>query len=626
MSWLGILGVAALTAIVTSLLSGVVASLGVDWYHVSSFEGKSGYLVIFIILAGLLGGFLFGGVAASVLASTANASFGKALGYSLMIVLIGAILTTAALRAMADIPPTLDGKELMLLVEVRWPATQLTSPANDRVVRTLELGILSGNVQRLSRQGPLWMEDARKEEGRWIVPGAVELFTNRGTRVVKVSPTIPGALGLMLPMNGTPSTRNLQWSPWLPRLSGSGGPTDISFAYRFKVIPRDQPSRTEMIGAFQVDTIADKFFLEAPDNDPPVMTSTAEFAVRYRGKLLAFDADGDAGTANLADKDGQPPAALQLPITRVQAVATLPGLPTALLIRVSSPDRPSTCRLLTDGGSAVIMTVVARCDYQLTALPLADNDEWRNAAKTARPSNGRIDRATFMHAGSYLFANAIFNTENRLVRPVDEAALSSGFSTSDVTPPLGNSADGRSIVRIGQAWEPSGTAVLQDFDTETNTSHLLIIDKVATRFASSDAVDLEWFNHYYEWHRAADGNDRLTARANVDPLPYRGVLHTESSGNLTYLLQPSGAALCAKLVEFLRSDFAAENIVKSEYADSYVLHIEGVEVNLFVNTSDRQVTLFLGSGGDNALVRRIATAFDAVLATGKCNELFESLR
>ena len=55
MSWLGTVGIAVLTAAFGALLSGIVASLAVDWYRISSFEGGSGYFVIFIALGGLLG-------------------------------------------------------------------------------------------------------------------------------------------------------------------------------------------------------------------------------------------------------------------------------------------------------------------------------------------------------------------------------------------------------------------------------------------------------------------------------------------------------------------------------------------------------------------------------------------
>jgi hypothetical protein len=623
MSWLTILAVAVLTAIFSALLSGIVASLGVEWYHVSSFEGKSGFLVIFIILAGLIGGLLLGGVTAGVVAAGADPGFGKALGISLLIVLIAASVTAGTMRALADVPPTLDGEQLMLLVEVRWPASQMTSPAKDPVYRTLELGILSGSVQRLTRQGPLWMEDARMEDGRWIVPGAVELFTNRGARVIQVQPIIPGSYGLMLPMDATPTTRDLQWSAWLPRMNAGSGSSDDGFSYRYKVAPRSQPSRTETVGAFQVDTIADRFFLEAQGSRPAVMTARAEFVIRYRGQPVSFGAVSDSMTDTEAEpgkvSQGQPSGTE----TRVQAVATLPGLPTALLVRVAMHGEPATCRLLTDAGSRVITSVVANCDYLLTAMPITTDKVWREAARAFKPIDGRIDRETFMRPGTYLFNDALFDADQRIVRRIDQAAYSNGFNSPSNIPPLGISPDGRSIVRVGEAWEPERMPALQDFDVETNTSHLLRIDRAATRFAGSDAVDIEWLERYFLWQRGDDGHDRLVARSKVKPLPYQGVLYTEDSGDLAYHVQPAGSAICDRLAEFLVSDFRAERAIKAEYGESYSATVEGIPVTVFVNSTDHQVVLFLDSGSDMSLVRRIAEAFNGLLATGKYDELFE---
>jgi hypothetical protein len=624
MSWLTILSVAVLTAISSALLGAVVASLGVDWYHVSSFEGKSGFLVVFIILACLVGGLLLGGATAGVVAAGAAPGFGKALGISLLIVLLAAGAAAAILRALADVPPTLGGEKLMLMVEVRWPAAQTTTPAKDAELRTLELDILSGNVQRLSRQGPLWMEDARNEDGRWIVPGAVELFTNRGTRVIQVQPAIPGANGLLLPMDGTPGPRDLDWSAWLPRVDPAGGSVDDGFTYRFKVMPRSHASRSETIDAFQVDTIADSFFLEAPGARPAVMTARAEFVIHYRGQPISFDAPGDAGNRTDAQVGQQSSASPRQ--TRVQAVATLPGLPTALLVRVEMQGQPATCRLLTDAESRVLISVVASCDYLLTALPITTDTAWREAATVFRPISGRIDRETFMHPGIYLFNDALFDTDRRIVRRIDQAAFSNGFNSPSNVSPLGMSPDGLSIVRVGEAWTPDRMPALQDFDTETNTSHLLVIDRVATRFAGSDAVDNEWLQHYYEWQRAGHGHDRLVARAKVTPLPYQGVVHTEDSGDLVYRVQPAGTAMCDRLAEFLVSDFAAERAVKAEYGESYSATVQGIRVTVFVNASDHQVALFLDSGGDMSLVRRIAEAFNAQLATGRYDELFEQVQ
>ena len=138
MGWLGTFFIAVLTAALGALLSGIVASLAVDWYRISSFEGGSGYFVVFIALAGLLGGFLIGGITARVVAGGAQPGFGKGLGYALLIVLLLAGAVAGISRWLADVPPTRQGERLMLLVEVRWPAAQQHSPASDPVVRVLE--------------------------------------------------------------------------------------------------------------------------------------------------------------------------------------------------------------------------------------------------------------------------------------------------------------------------------------------------------------------------------------------------------------------------------------------------------------------------------------------------------
>ena len=38
----------------------------------------------------------------------------------------------------------------------------------------------------MSGDGPLWIDDLRREDGRWIVPGVVEIFTSRGKKIVDV--------------------------------------------------------------------------------------------------------------------------------------------------------------------------------------------------------------------------------------------------------------------------------------------------------------------------------------------------------------------------------------------------------------------------------------------------------
>ena len=50
MSWISTIFAALISAVAGLLLSGFVASLAVGWYRISSFEGGSGYFVVFMAL------------------------------------------------------------------------------------------------------------------------------------------------------------------------------------------------------------------------------------------------------------------------------------------------------------------------------------------------------------------------------------------------------------------------------------------------------------------------------------------------------------------------------------------------------------------------------------------------
>jgi hypothetical protein len=60
MSWLLSIFIGLPAAAVGCLGAGVVAGLCVDWYRISSFEGASGYFVVFMALLGMLGRLVVG--------------------------------------------------------------------------------------------------------------------------------------------------------------------------------------------------------------------------------------------------------------------------------------------------------------------------------------------------------------------------------------------------------------------------------------------------------------------------------------------------------------------------------------------------------------------------------------
>ena len=121
MSWLSTIFIALITGAVGLFLSGYVASLAVSWYRISSFEGGSGYFVVLTAIGGMVFGLVLGVVVSRVVAMTANPGFLKGLGWSLLCMLLTVTTVGGSSRLKADIPPTIDGEELMLQFIAAWP-------------------------------------------------------------------------------------------------------------------------------------------------------------------------------------------------------------------------------------------------------------------------------------------------------------------------------------------------------------------------------------------------------------------------------------------------------------------------------------------------------------------------
>lgn len=100
------------------LLAGFIASLCVQWYHISSFEGESGYYVVQIALGGILAGFIVGAVT-TLLVMRRQGSFAKGFGISIAMLLAVAAVSLGLAWLFGDIPPTLDGNNRQLRAEVQ---------------------------------------------------------------------------------------------------------------------------------------------------------------------------------------------------------------------------------------------------------------------------------------------------------------------------------------------------------------------------------------------------------------------------------------------------------------------------------------------------------------------------
>ena len=604
MSWPGSILVGVITAAVACVVAGAVAMLCVEWYRISSFEGKSGYYVAGIALVGLFAGLIIGLVTSHIAAGTLHPSFLKSLGASLLVVLaIGGTIGGVA-RLMADVPPKIGGEELLLAVEVRWPASQTESPAKDGVARRLRFRALAGNVARVDKEGPLWMEDAHQVDGRWVVPGAVELFTSRGKRALEIEPAPSKPSGFLLPVPAYPGKQQLEWSEWMPRARPGAPPLPDGMTLRFKVLPRSQPVRVQTFGPFQIATLAEGFYDDVLAGEHRIAAS-ATFRVTYRGTPVTIDDRNEDGTTTKYD--------------RAADVARLPGAHDALLVRATSSEQSGPKYLLVADGDRVRAEYVAQ-GTQGPPAPLVTNDLARfTRARDRMPTPGTVDETTFAQAGDYLFDGALLSTQPPQVQ---RFKVSEDQRLNPNVFPLGISPDRHQVVRVGFADDYRSNALVVT-NVQTGESATVQIDEVRMRVSEVSALDPAWLQHYYDWSPGANGTLRLVAKENVKPLPWRGVLDASSNdGYREYKVGPAGKGMFGAMADFLTKEMGATRTEDDVASSSYEAHIDGQLVHLYENESEHHVSIFMDRDKDSRLVATIAERFDAALATGKYDSLF----
>jgi hypothetical protein len=273
MTWLTSIFAALLTGVASLLLAGLISNACVSWYSVSSREGAAGYFVIFTAIGGGIAGFIIGLITARIVSANYGAGFPKELGAALGVVL--AISGVAALlcRLLADVPPTIDGQELTLEVEFRFPAsTNTTTPPTADGEWTFQLASLAGYTQRNSDTGKVATDKARLESGRWIVPTEVLLFTERGKRSVSLYRTeTKDVFGFLLPLPRRPGKVFQEWSDWIPRQQANGQPwpaDKMSCRFRLQKVPLPPAPKTQAEYQAEEDAKKEAEFTAIPADAP----------------------------------------------------------------------------------------------------------------------------------------------------------------------------------------------------------------------------------------------------------------------------------------------------------------------------------------------------------------------
>ncbi len=239
MSWLSSFFVGVLTSVVTAVAGGIVAAGCVNWYRISAAGGESGFFLIGIVLLSCLAGFVGGLILSRFFGGLGLGGFCRGCAIS-----SGAMLGLAAAGAgiawsLADIPPTIKGRQLDLMVEIRLPqgVTQpRRSEGNAYIV--LESAEAPGKPARARQSGMLDLDNATEKDCCWVLPGSVFLFTTRGHRLLTVV-FHHKATHFELPFPPHPDARYEQWSEWLQSPTAPKRRRDEKLSYRFRVQPRE---------------------------------------------------------------------------------------------------------------------------------------------------------------------------------------------------------------------------------------------------------------------------------------------------------------------------------------------------------------------------------------------------
>jgi hypothetical protein len=606
MSWLLSIVIGILTAIIGAVATGTIAALAADWYRVPSREGASGYFVVGFILLALIVGFVVGIVASRMVAARPDPGFLKAFGFA-QLAMLGTVGVIGGIsRLLADVGPTIGGKDLILNVEFRWPKGQEPPPATEQW--RLELASVSGRVQRNSEDGPAWREDARLEDGYWIVPGAVNLYTSRGDRVITLRPDGILPMGYVANIPAWPGRKSLEWSEWYPRQKAGGPALPNEFRFRHRLVQAGEPIRTQQVGDFEIITRAQSVGSVTYQGHPRTWTVYGTFSLRYRGQPLLVEG---------RKVEGETPVRYE----EVSEVAVIPGERPALLVMVNAEQGYGEVTLLAPEGDAVRTEYISHGPGLEMAPPLTNDVDAFQRIAGRSSADGQVDTIAYRHPGLYLFTDALLDTRTRTVRRFTAERLS---NLIDRINPLAISPDEKSFVRLAYHPDLGDRTIFEVINTATGEHYQVPIDKYQMRFGEYDDLSPLYVAHYFTWVKDRSGDDRLVAREKVKPLPYQGRTRVEYDYQ-EYRVHLAKASLRPAVIEWMVAEFKGEALPQEGLSDfSREVKIDGKVVNVSWSEDDGHVGIWMDRGQDVGLVSTIGNRLNEVLKTGQLDRHFQA--
>jgi hypothetical protein len=238
MNWL----VTIFAGLLGSLTAGAgiiaIASLWVKWFRISSFEGASSYFVVGLGLLGAVVGFILSIIVARVAHAQIGLQWYIQIGTAFAAVAASLLLVLAISCLNVDLTPDSGGQGIVVVWEIRLPEeVGIAFPGKadpgewtDEELRLQLVSVVSGK----SGEAVFDREAFHLDDGQWILPARVSLFTSKGELCVNLS--LAGLSdGFWPPVMPTPSPSYFQWSAWSRTNNSNETPDDSSAVmYRFK--------------------------------------------------------------------------------------------------------------------------------------------------------------------------------------------------------------------------------------------------------------------------------------------------------------------------------------------------------------------------------------------------------
>lgn len=252
MSWLISLGTGLITATLGGVTMGFLADRWTVWFRVSNFEGAAGFFVLFNILFGAVGGLAIGVICARHAIHGNEINFLRGLLVATAWVgVLGGVLGVVS-YGIADHPPRLEGRTLLLDLEIRTPPRPLGEENSE-----LKPMVYLENAQgRTTSYAAVDSQPARQEEGGWILPASLPLKSSSSPRTVRVYWPDGPNVTVPVPLPPKPTRSHFGWSDWLSPASvdcrkdsvepGADGEVQLRYRVDFQRPAPPQPSAAEV--------------------------------------------------------------------------------------------------------------------------------------------------------------------------------------------------------------------------------------------------------------------------------------------------------------------------------------------------------------------------------------------